>query len=60
MSDNELPRRKQRGIIKSIERHKRRGIQPLSVSGGFKEISERNLEVEILDPVGYPCFPGSG
>ena len=32
---NELPRRKQRGIIKSIERPKGRGIQPLS-DGGFK------------------------
>ena len=32
---NELPRRKQRGIIKSIERPKGRGIQPLSASGGL-------------------------
>jgi len=32
---NELPRRKQRGIIKSIERPKGRGIQHLSASGGF-------------------------
>jgi len=33
---NELPRRKQRGTIKSIERPNGRGTQPLSASGGFR------------------------